>query len=79
MYVNEFLSNSGFWCTFLHLSNTGHNYTDLSNLWCADNQGASSQSGYRVCPITRSHDQKRFLTYFGLKRPEKWKLQFSIF
>ena len=52
---------------------------DLSNLWRADNQGASSQSGYRVCPITRSHDQKIFLTCFCLKRPKKWKLQFSIF
>ena len=40
---------------------------------------AKLQSGYRVCPITRSHDSKHFLTYSGLKRPKKWKLQFSIF
>ena len=42
-----------------------YNYSDgeiyISNIGCADNQGASSESGYRVWLITRSHDQQFFL------------------
>ena len=55
------------------------NSAHLSNLWHADNQGASSQNGYQVCPTTRLYDQKMCLTYFGLKHQKKWKLQFFIF
>ena len=38
----------------------------LSNLWCA-----SSQSGYRVCPIIRSHEPKKFFDLFWPKTPRK--------
>ncbi len=49
----------------------------LSNLWRANNQGASSQSGYRVCPITRSHNPQKFFDLFWPKTPRK--VEITIF
>ena len=49
----------------------------LSNLWCADSQGASRQSGYGVWLITRSHDQKFLSIYFGRLTPRK--VEITIF
>ncbi len=43
----------------------------LSNLWRAENQGVSSQSGYWVCPITRLHNQKILFDLFWPKMPRK--------
>ncbi len=59
-----------------HLINRVERNIHLSNLWRTDNQCASCQTGYRVWPITRSHDPKIFFDLFWPKTPRKVELHF---
>ncbi len=50
----------------------------LANLWHADNQGAFSQSGYRICPITCHMDKNNFDLLLH-KMPQKVDFFFPFF